>query len=198
MAPVATIQSDSADEYWKQAYESLDDGLRASINSARSSRNDILAAVLETAREKREICIHKQWKVRLPKGQVIIVRDVVEKIANWVDIFIAVDNVAVQYDLVAAALPWAAVRFVLRAAISDTQIEGAIVADLETVSRLIARYREFEKIHLTQQSSVEHQMGEGLTRLYADVLRYLAMAVGYFNTNSISKPHCPKSTLTSD
>ncbi|KAF7533614.1 hypothetical protein G7054_g6916 [Neopestalotiopsis clavispora] len=177
MASPATIQPNSADGLWKSAYDSLDDGLRASIAGARTGRNDILAAVLKTAGEKREICIRKQWKVKLPSGEVIVIRDVVEKIAKWVNAFIAVGDVAVQYDPATAALPWAAVRFVLQAAVSDTQIEGAMVANLEVISRLIARYRDFEKIHRDSKSSVASQINEALTRLYVNVLKFLAIAV---------------------
>jgi hypothetical protein len=112
------------------------------------------------------VCVQKQWKAKLPNGQVIIPRDVVEELANWVKAFIAVGDVAVQYDLATAALPWAAIRFILQAAINDTQIEGAIVSDLEVISRLLARYKEFEKIHLRKlkPSSLKREM-KGLTRL---------------------------------
>jgi hypothetical protein len=58
-------------------------------------------------------------------------------------------------------------------AISDTQIEGALVADLETISRLISRYRNFEKMHGARPSLVKSQIDESLARLYADVLKYL-------------------------
>lgn len=128
MPPSANTPPASPEGCWKKAYDSLDNDLRASINGAKTAKKDILAAVLTTADQKREICIHKQWKVPLPNGQVIIVRDVVEKIANWAKAFVAVGDVVVQYDPATAALPWAAVRFILQAAISDIEIEGAIVA----------------------------------------------------------------------
>jgi hypothetical protein len=111
MASSANIQPDSASGCWKRAYDSLDDNLKASINGARTGKMDILAAVLKTADQKRDICIHKQWKFKLPSGEVIIIRDVVDKIAKWVKAFIAVGDAAVQYDPATAALPWAAVRW---------------------------------------------------------------------------------------
>ncbi|ETS84809.1 hypothetical protein PFICI_02834 [Pestalotiopsis fici W106-1] len=187
MASPPNNQPNSAEGCWKKAYDLLDDTLRSSINCVTTDKHDVLAAVLKTAAQKREICIHKQWKAKLPNGEVIIVRDVVEKIAKWVEAFIAVGDVAVQYDPATAALPWAAVRFVLQAAISDTKIEGALVADLETISRLITRYGDFEKIHHLRLSLVKSQMDNSLTRLYADVLRFLAMAVRYFDANRFAR-----------
>ncbi|KAK6214350.1 hypothetical protein LQW54_004578 [Pestalotiopsis sp. IQ-011] len=143
MVPSINVQPGSAGGCWKKAYDSLDEKLRASISSARTGRNDILRVVLQTANQKREICIHKQWKFKLPSGEVIIISDVVEKIAKWVNAFVAVGDVAVQYDPATAALPWAAVRFIL--------------------------------------------LADGLTRLYADVLKFLAIAVKHFDSNSFVK-----------
>jgi hypothetical protein len=187
MSAQVQIQPGAVDVYWKKAYESLDDGVRASINLAKTSKIDILAAVLKAADQKREICIHKQWKVKLPKGEVIIIRDVVEKIAKWVKLFVSVGDVAINYDPMTAALPWAAVRFILQAAINNTQVEGAMVADLEIISRIIARYKEFERIHLKRNSSLRQEIQDGLVRLYADTLRFLAAAVKYFHSNRFSE-----------
>ena len=68
-----------------------------------------------------------------------------------------------------------------------TQIEEAIVVDLEVISRLLARYKEFEKIHLSRESLVKPQVEEALIRLYADILRFLAKAVSHFSTPSLGK-----------
>lgn len=67
------------------------------------------------AHEKKELCIKKQWRFKKPNGEVIILRDVVEKIIAWLDKFKIIGDLAMQYDVLHAALPWAAVRFVLQA-----------------------------------------------------------------------------------
>lgn len=175
------------DEYWKNAYHALDPTLQANIGGARTGKRDIAAAVLQTAERKREISIHKRWKFKLPNGEVIIIRDVVEKITKWVKMFVAVGDVATSYHPETAALPWAAVRFILQAAINETEVHGSMVADLETISRLISRYKEFERVHLGTATTVQEQLKDGLTILYADVLKYLATAVKFFDTRSFSK-----------
>lgn len=45
---------------------------------------------------------------------MIILRDLLEKVMVWVNKFKEVVDVAIQYDPVHAALPWAAVRFLLQ------------------------------------------------------------------------------------
>ncbi|KAI3318438.1 ankyrin repeat-containing domain protein [Xylariaceae sp. AK1471] len=162
--------------YWQKAYDSLSADLQANFQLSRTGKRDVLRAVLQTAEEKREICLRKRWRVTLPKGQVVIVRDVVEKITRWIQNFVAVGDVAVQYNTASATLPWAAVRFLLLVTINDAQVESSIVSDLETVSRLITRYKEFELIHLQRNSVVRQQMEECLTYLYADILSFLSMA----------------------
>jgi len=52
---------------------------------------------------------------------MVIFVDLFGKIIKWIDLFKQVGDVAVQYDPVHAALPWAGVRFLLQ--VYDIQIE---------------------------------------------------------------------------
>lgn len=90
------------------------------------------------------MCLRKRWKFKKSNGEVIILRDVAEKIVAWVEKFISVGDTIVQYNPAHAALPWAAVRFLLQATVGDVQLFGATCLSLETISRLIVRYRTFE------------------------------------------------------
>lgn len=189
MATTTQVQNNTGEEYWKRAYDALDASLRNNINSARTAKRDVVAALLKTARDKREICIHRQWKIKLPGGDTVIVRDLVDKIAKWIKLFVSVGDVSVSSNPTIAVLPWAAVHFLLQVAISDAQVHESIVIDLETISRLISRYREFERIHLQQarESSIKGQMEESLTRLYVAMLKYLASAIKYFDTSTFGE-----------
>ncbi|KAI1739627.1 ankyrin repeat-containing domain protein [Xylaria scruposa] len=178
-------QTSSAD-YWQKAYDSLSSEVQANLQHAQTGRRDIVEAVLRTAEEKQEICFRKRWRFTL-RGQPVVVRDVIEKITIWIQRFIAVGDTAIQYNTASAAIPWAAFRFLLQAAISDTQFESALVSDLETMSRLITRYREFERIHLQRNSTIKPRIEECLTRLYADILSFLSMAVGHFSSNALAR-----------
>ena len=74
----------------------------------------ILQDILKAVEEKKELCLQRRWKYRRANGEVVILRDVLGKIVKWVSKFQEVGDNAVQYDPVHAALPWAAVRFILR------------------------------------------------------------------------------------
>ncbi|KAI0430727.1 ankyrin repeat-containing domain protein [Xylaria sp. FL1042] len=172
--------------YWANAYSSLGMELQASLCLAKTGKLDILKAARVIAEQKREACIRKKLRARLPNGEVIIVRDVVEKIVKWIDNFI-VDG-AMRFDPLTAALPWACVRFLLQKVISVTQVEGegAILSDLEIISRLISRYREFEVDHIQPDSPIKSRLVECITKLYAGILTFLATTIKCFDRNDLS------------
>lgn len=74
----------------------------------------ILKDLLEAVEQKQLICLEKRWKYRKRNGEILILRDLLEKVVVWVNKFKEVGDVAVQYDSAHAALPWAAVRFLLQ------------------------------------------------------------------------------------
>ena len=73
--------------------------------------DDLLAAVHDKKHEFQQ----KQWTVERGAGKdAFVLRDVFTKIATWVENFVACGDCAVQYDPGHAALPWPAVRFLLK------------------------------------------------------------------------------------
>jgi len=73
-----------------------------------------LQELLNAIQDKQKECIEKQWSISGGSGNTIKVRDIFTKIAKWIEKFIEVGDVAMQYDPGHAALPWAAVRFILK------------------------------------------------------------------------------------
>jgi hypothetical protein len=71
---------------------------------------DLLSAV----QDKQKECIEQQWSIPGGTGNTIKIRDIFTKITKWIEKFIEVGDAAVQYDPGHAALPWAAVRFILK------------------------------------------------------------------------------------
>lgn len=75
-----------------------------------------LKEILYTVEVEKGSCESKRWVVkRGPDKDPIVLRDVFSKMAGWIEKFIAVGDTAVQYNPGHAALPWAAVKFVLQA-----------------------------------------------------------------------------------
>lgn len=100
---------------WDQAVQTLSDEDRSIIHShAADKKLAILGDVLAAVEKKRLVCMEKRWKYKKSNGEVLILRDLLDKVVAWVNNFKSVGDVAVQYDPGHAALPWAAIRFLLQ------------------------------------------------------------------------------------
>ncbi|RBR10743.1 hypothetical protein FVER53590_30372 [Fusarium verticillioides] len=164
MATQMVPSSDTnAQSLWDQAFNSLGADLKTSLGQAATHKRDILAAALEAAENRKATSLRKRWKFKRSNGEVVIIRDVLEKIAKWIDSFKAVGDAAVQFDASNASLPWAAIRLLLQVTVNDVQQYGTMVQDIEVVSRIIARYKEFENLHLGRDQPAEAALETALT-----------------------------------
>jgi hypothetical protein len=178
------VSQSSAQNLWEKAVATLDSDLQTVINHNTTGNTNVAAAALRTAKEKRDICLRKRWRYRKSNGKDIILRDVLDKIVGFLDKFVAVGDAAVQYDPAHASLPWAGVRFVLRAAVSDQRAFGDTVESLETIARLVTQYAVFESLYLGKTTRIQVEMEGALVVLYAEVLKYLARAKLYFQKST--------------
>lgn len=105
----------SSRDLWLKAYDTLDESTKKNLGYDKNNPSTIVHTALRVAEDKRQLCIQKQWKYTKSNGKTIILRDVVEKIISWLDKFMKIGDLAMQYDALHAALPWAAVRFILQA-----------------------------------------------------------------------------------
>ena len=71
-----------------------------------------LKDVLKTAVDAKEANISNRLKLKWGDTE-INVQDTADKLVGWITKFKEVGDIAVQYDPVHAALPWAGVRFIL-------------------------------------------------------------------------------------
>ncbi|CAG9956004.1 unnamed protein product [Clonostachys rosea f. rosea IK726] len=140
-------------EFWQLAWAKLPDttvqslhALSSDHNAAASSNQDV-DDILEMARKQKVACESKQWEVKLGSRSFRI-RNGLSKIIDWLQKFKEVGDIAVNFDPVHAALPWAAFRFLLVAATASRDSMEAIVTVLELVSRIIQHGRVFEKVHI--------------------------------------------------
>lgn len=110
-----TISNHRATErLWNKAFGNLSKEDKGIIDPQHTDKLDILKDILEAVEKKKQLCLRKRWKYNKSNGEVVILRDLLEKVVVWVNKFREVVDVAVQYDPLHAALPWAAVRFLLR------------------------------------------------------------------------------------
>jgi hypothetical protein len=109
-----TSHNRRSENLWDKALEALSDSDKKQINFGQHDKGAILKSLLEVVEEKKRVCTDNLWKYKKRNGEVVLLRDILEKVVRWVDKFREVGDVAVQYDPAHAVLPWAGVRFFLQ------------------------------------------------------------------------------------
>lgn len=117
---VVVREQTSSSDLWSKALGTLSGELRSSLDLTNISRGIVLSRALKEAQEKKRLCAQQRWTFKKRNGEVIILRDVLEKIIVWVEKFIAVGDAAMQVDPLHAAPAWGAFRFVLQVKPSAT------------------------------------------------------------------------------
>lgn len=165
------------------AVQALSSAEKQQFDFSRVDRSVILNDVLADVMAKRQTAMEKRWKYTKRNGDIIILRDVFEKIIVWVNKFKEVGDVIVQYDPTHASLPWVAIRILLQIMVNDSQTFGAMAQGVEYISNLIARYAIVEQLYLQKASAAKHQLTQAVTKLYAAVLKYLSKARRFYDRN---------------
>lgn len=103
-------------DLWSLAKDRLDDADRQLLDHTGGSGLEIVNGIQVLNDQAINESINKRWRVIVPgrTGKTIIIRDLLAKLTKWLNIFVKVGDAAVQYDPTHAALPWAAVRFLLQ------------------------------------------------------------------------------------
>lgn len=174
---------------WAKALASLNkhDKLQLSQNITNKDRLEVLREIIDITAEKKRRCIQKAWKFKRRDGKVVIIRDLLEKIAVWVQKFKEVGDIAVSFDPVHAALPWAAVRFLISLSIDDVQNFGAMTEGIEKIAMLITRCEVLERLYLKPGVTDDTGFEDSLIGLYVAILKFQSNAIRFYGKNTTSK-----------
>ncbi|KAH7359274.1 ankyrin repeat and SOCS box protein 7 [Plectosphaerella cucumerina] len=167
---------------WAAALSSLSEADRKDLAFARGTRQLGHADVLEVVEAKRNEC------------EKVLLREVLGRVADWLDRFKQALDCAVQFDPGQAAIPWAVVRTILQMTVNDCQTFGGMVESLDSIAGIIARYTELETKVLIRTSNLSAQLASALVRLYEAALRFLLHAWRYYSQSTLKR--ALKSTVT--
>ncbi|KAH0557050.1 hypothetical protein GP486_005162, partial [Trichoglossum hirsutum] len=172
-------------DLWVVAVKLLDeeDRLQIDFQTTGTTVQEVYAA----AQEKKKECIRKRWRYTKKNGEVIILHDVFDKIASWVDKFKQIGDIAVQFDPVHASLPWAGIRFFLQIAVNVSQIFVAVLEGMEQIANLTGRYAIIEYLYRHRSSKAIDLLKQSIIKVYVVVLEYLAEAKRYFERNTLKR-----------
>ena len=115
MAPVTPITTAATlPDLWDNAFKALKEKDKQNVDFQRADKRAILVDVLKEVQSKKRDCLARRLKYKRSNGDSVHLYDVCEKIVIWVNKFKEIGDVAMQYDPGHAALPWAAIRFLLQ------------------------------------------------------------------------------------
>ena len=178
------------EKLWEKALASLADEDKLLVDPQKNlDKRAFLSDLTKVIEDKRQNCVNREWKLDR-NGGTVSVRELFGKMVAWIDKLKEVGDMAIQYDPLHAALPWAAIRLVLVAAVNEYQTNEALLEGLEYISSLIARYAMVEALYLYLASVANDQLSEAIVRLYSAVLIYLAKANKFYSRNTSSESSC--------
>ena len=102
------------EDLWTKALNALSDTDRKNIHFDDQNKLGTLEQLLAVVNAKKQLCVEKHWKYKRSSGKEILIRDQLEKVVKWVNMFKEAGDTAVQYDPAHASLPWAGVRVLLQ------------------------------------------------------------------------------------
>ncbi len=107
-------------DLWNKALQTLSSDETQSIATLSSglSKKSVVDDVLQAARTKRDTVHSKRWKYKRSDGSVVIVRDVFEKIIQWVTKYATAVDVVANVEPMYINPVWAVVRFLLQVSLN--------------------------------------------------------------------------------
>lgn len=110
----AVLSLSPSQERWAHACRNLSQEEQKWVLSLQQTSSQLsIDSIISTLRTKQQDCEAKSYTFKF-QGKDIILRDVAEKTIFWLNKFKDVGDIAVNFDPVHAALPWAGVRFLLQ------------------------------------------------------------------------------------
>jgi WD40 repeat protein len=161
-------------------------GDNATANDKPSTTEDLakdiserMAQAIQDGQHGRE---QREWKVTIGHKEYSA-RGLVDKTVNILNKFIGVGDVAASFDPVHAALPWAAVRFVLVTLTADSELTSQIIFGLAKVTSLILQCDTYRRIYIVPDPTLRPPMNildlleTSIVQTYAKSLLFLGFAI---------------------
>ncbi|OAA82015.1 Ankyrin repeat-containing domain protein [Akanthomyces lecanii RCEF 1005] len=185
-------------DLWEEARNALGqadrDLLEKAIGNPGQERNlqDVLQ---EVVRQKQQLAEEKAWKFEFG-GRRIVLRDVVEKIVSWINVFKSLGDIASSADPIHAGIPWAVIRVVLQVATADVEQNGQILVAVELATSIMNRGKIYEGLYLSPghmsngpEYAVEalRDLQKGITRMYSQILSIMISYVKMMETGTVAR-----------
>ncbi|KAH9219818.1 hypothetical protein DL95DRAFT_291269 [Leptodontidium sp. 2 PMI_412] len=182
-----------AQDLWAKALPLLSDPHRAEIDKIKASMGqqqksfkDQIEHMVVLTKEKQVECEKETYKFTFLEREIVL-KDVAERVVSWLVKFKDFGDIAVSFDPVHAALPWAGVRLLLQVATAGMEQMGALLVCTEMITYLTNRCTIYESLYkpgAIEQPALDN-LNDRLVELYAAILRLIAVANHLFPKNTV-------------
>lgn len=150
--------------------------------------SDIIEELRLAAEAKQDTARNKAWEIKLG-SRTVALREVAARIVDCLNKFKDIGDLAVQYDPVHAALPWAAFRLILQVATLSVEQEGQILTAMDAVMHAHVRAGVYQRLYLgvRKRCDVADALEEGIINQFAAICAFLGLAVEYYSSGSFFK-----------
>ncbi|KIX03848.1 uncharacterized protein Z518_07401 [Rhinocladiella mackenziei CBS 650.93] len=156
--------------------------LRKHIPPTLSDIDLALEQAVAAAKEKQRWCLEDRWRITLA-GQEFILKEKADKIVRWLNRFKDVGNVAAAADPIHTGLPWAGIRLLLEAAVSETNQMTSLLVGCETALYMANRLKVYTDFLRRLPATLARTNFEtAVTELYTLILQFLAQAIQIYQT----------------
>ncbi|KAH7187153.1 hypothetical protein DER44DRAFT_680937 [Fusarium oxysporum] len=155
------------------------DGRPSSTEDLAKDISERMAQAIQDGQHGKEQC---EWKVTVGDKEYSA-RGLVDKTVNILNKFVGVGDVAVSFDPVHAALPWAAVRFVLVTLTASSELRSQIIIGLAKVTSLILQCDTYRRIYMAPDPALRPPadildlLETSIVQTYVKSLLFLGFAI---------------------
>ncbi|KAF5269000.1 hypothetical protein FOXYS1_92 [Fusarium oxysporum] len=155
------------------------DGRPSSTEDIGKDISERMAQAIQDGQHGRE---QREWKVTIGDKEYSV-RGLVDKTVNILNNFVGVGDVAVSFDPVHAALPWAAVRFVLVTLTASSELRSQIIVGLAKVTSLILQCDTYRRIYMAPDitlrppADILDLLEKSIVQTYVKSLLFLGFAI---------------------
>ncbi|KAL8626046.1 hypothetical protein Q9189_008273, partial [Teloschistes chrysophthalmus] len=143
-----------------------------------------LEETLAAAKQKQGFCITKRWTYTFA-GRTVVLKEEADKVVGWLNRFTAIGDVVANVDPVHIGLPWAGIRLLLQAAVSEANQITSLLVGCEIALYMANRLRAYtDFLYRLPVTLTRTNFETAVTELYAHVLRFLARAIRIYQTST--------------
>ncbi|KAH9889111.1 hypothetical protein F4778DRAFT_753995 [Xylariomycetidae sp. FL2044] len=173
---------------WAAAISQTPSQERDVLSQLQHHDGNLLEELVKEARSKHDEMKSKRWNINF-FGKTIVIRDVVGTVLSKLEIMESLGD-AVAGSFSQAALPWAAVKFLMQVSTADQEQEGQILVCVEAITIFFGRCQIYEQLYLSDAgtpSDPETRLSDTIIEIYKNLISMLARIIQILKKNVASR-----------